>query len=56
MTNLQKYGQLHKILAEAAVYRRAVGKLELTCSAARRRTAWSRPARIWPSWLTGISG
>lgn len=28
MTNLQKYGQLHKILAEAAVYRRAVGKLE----------------------------
>ena len=28
MTNLQKYAQLHKILAEAAVYRRAVGKLE----------------------------
>ena len=28
MTNLQKYAQLHKILEEAAVYRRAVGKLE----------------------------
>ena len=28
MTNLQKYGQLHKILEEAAVYRRAVGKPE----------------------------
>ena len=28
MTNLQKYAQLHKILWEAFVYRRAVGKLE----------------------------
>ena len=28
MTNLQKYAQLHKILGEAFVYRRAVGKLE----------------------------
>lgn len=56
MTNKQKFDRLRKLLDEADVYARAVGKLDFDMQCCAPKDGMEQAGPIWPFCLTAISG